>query len=361
MNQDVLTKENGALGIITLNRPKALNALTLEMIAHMHSSLNEWEQNKEIQAVLLHSSERKSYCAGGDIRWLYESGKKEDKKQLQFFRDEYRLNYRIANYGKPVIALTSGLTMGGGIGISLHAALPVASDCTVFAMPETSIGFFPDIGASYFLSRCAGAMGMYLALTGNRFDAYEAQYLGLLTYVVEQQSLDSLKQDLVTLSLENANSSTLEACIASYTKPANKPCGLEENLESINEYFSQSSLEEIFEKLAVSDSSWAQNILTVLKSKSPLSLKITFEQIQKAKKLSLGQCLEMDYILAQHFMKSDDFYEGVRAMVIDKDKNPRWKQSTLEAVSSEMVKCFFSKENVSTLNITSQPELLIEM
>ncbi len=324
MNQDVLSMENGALGIITLNRPKALNALTLEMIAHMHLSLNEWEQNKEIQAVLLHSSEKKSYCAGGDIRWLYQSGKKEDQQQLQFFRDEYRLNYRIAHYGKPVIALMSGLTMGGGIGISLHAALPVASDCTMFAMPETSIGFFPDIGASYFLSRCAGGMGMYLALTGNRFNAYDAQYLGLLTYVVEQQSLDSLKQDLVSLSMDNANQSTLEACIASYAKPASKPCDLEQNLEKINEYFSMDSLEEVFEKLAVSDNSWAQNILNILKSKSPLSLKITFEQMQKAKNLSLGQCLEMDYLLAQHFMKSEDFYEGVRAMVIDKDKNPQW-------------------------------------
>ena len=337
MDSELHCEKIGKTGNITLNRPKSLNALTLDMVLAMHQALLEWSQDEHISAVIIQPSEKKAYCAGGDIRWLYESGKHNKAQQLQFFRDEYHLNYLIAQYQKPIIPIISGITMGGGIGISLHASHPIASSCTVFSMPETAIGFFPDIGASHLLSNCPGMTGLYLALTGARFNAQDAKYLGLIREVIDPKDIDVVTKNLHQIN----NSQDIESIIDDFAMAQPVASTLQESVERIDSYFSHDRLDSIIDALKISSDPWAQTTLKQLLSKSPLSLSVTFAMMQKAKSKTLLECLEVDYCLAENFMKSDDFYEGVRAMVVDKDKNPQWKPASLDDITATMLRNFF--------------------
>lgn len=344
----------GAYGEIILNRPAALNALTLAMVSSMHQALDDWQNDASINAIIIKPSEPKAYCAGGDIRWLYESGKHHNPQQLQFFRDEYRLNYRMAHYSKPIIPIISGITMGGGIGISLHASHPVATNRAIFSMPETAIGFFPDIGASYLLSQCPGMTGMYLALSGVRFSAFEAKYLGLINEVIDENDVNKFSKQLHLVHTP----SEIEKNVCAFSMQSPERSEIEKNINRINTYFSHERLDLIFAALEDSTDAWAQATLTLLQQKSPLSLSVTFSMMQKAQSMTLAQCLEMDYQLAQSFMNSDDFYEGVRAMVVDKDKNPRWNPPSLEDITPNLVQEFFERASNISLNPTTPAELL---
>nr|HAT8714014.1 enoyl-CoA hydratase/isomerase family protein [Legionella jordanis] len=341
MMDSISFAEEGQIGLVTLNRPQALNALTLDMIQALQQQLLTWESNPNICAVVIRGEGEKAFCAGGDVRWLYEAGLSHNPQQMQFFWHEYRLNHYINRYPKPYIALMDGITMGGGVGVSLHGSYPVATERFVFAMPETSIGFFPDIGASYLLSRCPDAVGLYLGLTGNRISAEDAYALELIKAVVPSESIEKLLHELINRDLSNHPQSVIDDCIKQFAK-ANSQAPIEEQRKVIKDCFSRSSVEDIFNALNERGDDWSTTILNSLHFKAPLSLKITFAQIHKAASLNMAQCMAMDYCLVSHFMQGHDFYEGVRALLIDKDKSPRWQPSTLNQVSDAMVMEYFA-------------------
>lgn len=329
MSDDVLFTQEGQLGFITLNRPSALNALTFSMILAMQKQLSLWKIDESIQAVVLQAAPGKAFCAGGDVRSLYASDYIE---QMQFFWHEYRLNHFIHHFGKPYISLIDGMVMGGGVGISLHGSHPVGSEQFVFAMPETSIGFFPDIGASYLLARCPDSLGIYLGLTGNRLGPHAALQAKLIKSVIASEDILSLLNTLKRTDLSSNAYSAVDGCLREYmleTEPTPiKP--------EISQCFAQPTVEMIKASLQNQQEDWAS-----LSQKSPLSLKITLAQLQKVKGLSLAECLQMDYGLVSHFMQDKDFYEGVRALLVDKDRNPRWNPESLEMISKERVENYF--------------------
>lgn len=326
--ESVIFATKGHLGLITLNRPQALNALNLEMIKAIQQQLLTWQIDPSIHAVVLQSSSDKAFCAGGDVRRLYEEGRANDPQQLSFFWHEYRLNEFISRFPKPYIVLMNGITMGGGVGISLHSPLAIASERFIFAMPETAIGLFPDVGACYLLAQCPGALGMYLGLTGHRLNAGQALAAGLITYTLPANQFDAFIDALATINLSVEAHSQISAYLQSFIKPESMV-----DLAMINNYFSEASLKDCIKKLQLSDHPWAIATLKELQQKSPISLELTFIRIQQAKHQSLAECLTADYDMIRHVVRGHDFYEGIRAMLIDKDKTPRWQPAILEAVS----------------------------
>ncbi|RUQ81606.1 enoyl-CoA hydratase/isomerase family protein [Legionella septentrionalis] len=340
MSDEIIFTREKHLGLITLNRPAALNALTLPMILAMQEQLQAWEEDKNIAAVAIRASEGKAFCAGGDVRWLYETGKRRDPQQMQFFWHEYRLNHFIHHFKKPYIALLDGVTMGGGVGISLHGSHPVATERFIFAMPETTIGFFPDVGASYLLARCPGQLGIYLGLTGNRLQTLDAYALGLIRYSVSSAQIGNILDELIAADLSYDASCKVNSCLQKYA--VSKPDVSIKPLESfVNSVFQYETVEHIFTALAKQEDEWYVDTLNVLQQKAPLSLKVTLTQIRQAKRLDLAACLQVDYALVHHFMRDHDFYEGVRALLVDKDKSPRWNPATLSDVSELKVQQYF--------------------
>ncbi|KTC89749.1 enoyl-CoA hydratase/isomerase family protein [Fluoribacter dumoffii] len=344
MTDEVLFNQEGSLGVITLNRPKALNALTLNMILNMQRQLSLWKEDESIHAVLVRAVPGNAFCAGGDIRSLYFSGQVNDSEQMQFFWHEYRLNHFIHHLGKPYISLIDGIVMGGGVGISLHGSHPIASERFVFAMPETGIGFFPDIGASHLLTQCPGYLGIYLGLTGNRLGSHDAVKAGLVKKVIASEQMPALYDALISEDLSTDASERVNHCLQHFSfAPATDEISQIKPL--IDVCFSHPSIEMIRESLQSANTVWAEAVDNTLAQKSPLSLKVTLAQLQKAKGLSLAQCLQMDYNIVSHFMHGHDFYEGVRALLIDKDKNPQWRPTRLDLVSEEMVDEYFERSH----------------
>ncbi|HAT8178713.1 TPA: enoyl-CoA hydratase/isomerase family protein [Legionella pneumophila] len=344
MTEEVLFSQEGQLGFITLNRPKALNALTLSMIMALQKQLSIWKEDNSIKAVVVQAVPGNAFCAGGDIRWLYNAGRSKESEQMQFFWHEYRLNHFIHHLGKPYISLLDGITMGGGVGISLHGSHPVASERFVFAMPETGIGFFPDIGASYLLNRCPGFLGIYLGLTGNKLGPHDARKAGLVKQIVFAEQMQSMIDALKKEDLSEDAFNRVDHCISSFASDAITAEGSQIK-PLIDVCFSKPTVELIRESLQSAEGVWALGVDNTLLQKSPLSLKITLAQIQKAKGLSLAECLKMDFDLASHFMKGSDFYEGVRSLLINKDKNPQWKPPSLELVTDAMVVSYFESSS----------------
>ena len=343
MNQHVLFEKIGSLGLITLNRPDALNALTLEMILAIQSQLVQWQEDLEIHAVIVQAAGEKAFCAGGDIRWLYEKGLEQSPQQMEFFWHEYRLNHFISEFSKPFIALMDGITMGGGVGLAMHGNYPIATERFSFAMPETSIGFFPDVGASHLLSACSGHVGTYLALTGDRLNAQQAYHCGLVHTTIPSSSISDLIETLIQSDLSQETDEKVQACLQQYE---NKNVLGETALpfEDIANIFSHENMVDIFNALHRSDKDWQQSVLKRLVKKSPTSLCVTLEQMNKAQNQSLADCLQMDFKLVGSFMESHDFYEGVRALIIDKDKRPNWEPDAIEHIKPEMVSGFFSSD-----------------
>lgn len=342
-----LTGKAGDIGLITLNRPRALNALTYEMIAALSKQLKAWEITRHIKAVIIRSSNTKAFCAGGDIRQIYEAGLRNKNQAVAFFKLEYQLNYLIARYAKPYIALLNGITMGGGAGISLHGTLRLASPNLIWAMPETGIGFFPDVGASYFLSRCPGAIGMYLGLTGAKITAADAIMSRLIDEIVAEHRFEQLIQAIADdAQLRPKN---IAEIAAPFKTPAHSHLTL--NFDSIIKHFSKTSVSEILNSLQQDHSAFAQQTYTTLISRSPLSLRVTFETIQRGKQLDLAACLAMEYQVMQQFLLTADLYEGIRAAVIDKDLSPRWQPKQLAEVSDAQVAAFFTQKDKLQLEI----------
>lgn len=349
MTQDILFSQEGQLGMVCLNRAGALNALTLPMIMALQKQLSSWKEDDAIKAVVIRAVPGAAFCAGGDVRRLYDLGRAGlHEEQMQFFMLEYRLNHFIHHLGKPYVALMDGITMGGGVGISLHGSHPVASERFAFAMPETSIGFFPDIGSSHFLTQCKGALGIYLGLTGSRLGAQDALRAGLVKQIVSSEHMQALLDALLLEDLSEDAHQRVTSCINRYAAAhdTNEPSQIHRQIDSC---FSLSTVAQIFDALTEIKDSWAEGLLKTLGHKSPFSLKLTLAQLQKAKGLSLLECLKMDYALVQHFMQGSDFYEGVRALLIDKDKNPKWNPASLDAVEDKKIIAYFEENSAEPL------------
>ncbi|KAJ8980748.1 hypothetical protein NQ317_013753 [Molorchus minor] len=340
---DVIIQNVGDKGILILNRPKALNALNLSMVKKIYPILKNWETEKTL--VIVKGSGDKAFCAGGDVRAVVVSGLKGDKKLGQeFFRNEYMTNGLIGSYKIPYIAFTDGIVMGGGVGISIHGQYRIATERTLFAMPETQIGLFPDVGGSYFLPRLSGRLGWYLALTGHRLKGADVVKAGIATHYCETNKLKDLELSLLNCS----NDQDVKTVLGKY-EVDNAEFSLSPLLDKINECFSATTVEEVLTKLERDGSKWADETRSVLLNMSPTSLKVTFRELELGKQLSLPECLQMEYRLAVNCLENKDFYEGVRALLIDKDQKPKWDPPSLSQVSAELVESHFSKIKIISL------------
>ncbi|KAJ3592614.1 hypothetical protein NHX12_007741 [Muraenolepis orangiensis] len=299
---EVLLEKVGHAGVITLNRPKALNALNLSMIRLLYPQLKDWETDEHTDIVIIKGAGGKAFCAGGDIRAITDAGRLGDPLAEDFFREEYVLNHTIGTYKKPYIALIDGITMGGGVGLSVHSRFRVATEKTVFAMPETAIGLFPDVGGGHFLPRLQGKLGLFLALTGFRLKGRDVQRAGVASHFVESQKVSALEQELVGLRSPSTEdiSKLLESYQTQSSLDAEKPFVLQSHLQDINRLFSAGSVEDILHNLNADGSAFAQKQAETLARMSPMSLKISFRQLEAGAAMSLQD-------------RGYDFYEGVRA------------------------------------------------
>lgn len=331
--------KSGALGVITLNRPKALNALTHAMIQSISHYLDTWVTDNDIKAVLIQSHSERAFCAGGDISYVYRA-KQKGLVVDDLFYDEYQLNQKIHEYPKPYIAFLNGVAMGGGVGISIHGSHRVGTENLLFAMPETGIGFFPDVGGSYFLSRCKQQLGIYLGLTGVRLKIADTMGVGLVDYYIPSDALEHVKKAILQTSLDFGVKEVVSDILQSHAIQS-PDSHLLTYADIIEEIFSSIEVEVIFENLLRRSDLFSQETLNVLKTKSPTSLKVTRKQMQLGINKSIDECMKMEYQLAKHFLQSHDFFEGIRAVIIDKDQSPQWRPDTLEAVSDRRMDGFF--------------------
>jgi enoyl-CoA hydratase len=331
---EVLFEQRGAVGLITLNRPNTLNALTEAMCVSIDAQLVRWRDDDAIKAVVIRGAGERAFCAGGDIRALYEAAVGGAANLADFYRREYRMNARIKHYPKPYIALLHGIVMGGGVGVSLHGSHRVADASAVFAMPETGIGLFPDVGGSWFLPRLPGEIGMYLALTGSRLKTPDMLYSGIATHSVPAPHWEMLIDRL-------AEGDAPEAALAGLTNEAGPP-GLAEFLEAIDRCFAHGSVEAVLAALDEDDSAWGPLAATTIRMRSPTSLRITFRELREGRSLSFDDCLRMEFRMVARVMAGHDFFEGVRAIIIDKDNEPTWRPETLPEVADSDVDAYFA-------------------
>jgi enoyl-CoA hydratase len=336
MTDEVLTRIEGAVGRITLNRPAALGALTTAMVEAMTQALLDWRGDAEVDAVLIDHAGERGFCAGGDIRFLRRSASQGGAAARDFFFREYRLNHLLMVYDKPVIAIMDGVTMGGGVGVALPARFRIATERTRLAMPETGIGLFPDVGAGWHLARLPGQSGLWMALTGARLGPADCLALGLATHVVESHKLEVLKAHILTTP--NSLEAGLEPFLAD---PGPAPTAGRHT--DIDRLFGGVSVEAIMADLAADGSDFALAQLAALKTKSPTTMKVALRQIAEgALMASFADELVSEMRIAARMVMSADFAEGVRAVIVDKDNAPRWDPSTPEGVSDAMLDAIFA-------------------
>ncbi|KAJ0399672.1 hypothetical protein P43SY_000045 [Pythium insidiosum] len=386
---DIVYGQDTGLRTVEFNRPQVLNALTLPMVHHLTKRLHKIEANENVNAVIFSGAGDKAFCAGGDIRSLYDNGKDPATRHaaLDFFRHEYRLNYFLATTEMPVISFLNGVTMGGGVGLSMHGKFVVATEKTLFAMPETAIGFFPDVGASYLLPRLGRkvvegenyeadvpksraitgqGLGTYLALTGERVKGKEVIGFGLATHYLPTDEYDTLVHHLTGLEFpadmpQDVRDEMIHEAIAELeTDEANQEVD-PEYLQTVESIFGaqndDDSVEGIFDRLKKHDSDWSKKTLATLQTMSPLSLKVTLEQMRQGAVKNCAECFQMEYRVATRMMENPDFFEGVRAVIVDKDKSPKWRHKDVTQVSKDDVKRFFEplpEDNELVLYSSSQ-------
>lgn len=336
--EEIITEQRGACGVITLNRPGALNALSLRMVTGIADILEVWRDNPAVERILMKGHGERAFCAGGDVKAAYAAGQKYKNGEISragmvhFFRMEYGLNRTLFHYPKPIISLMHGITMGGGYGLAGNGRYQVACENTVFAMPETAIGFFTDVGSVYHMQRCPGALGRYLALTGERLKAGDIFLARLATHCVPFERW----ADLETAVLEEGEVA-LKAFHAEPDASAfQAQCAF---IDSVFDF--ENSAEDIFEALQTRTDDWAVNTLKTLHSRSPTSIQVCDLHFQKARGSDFDPVIERDFTLVQNFMEGSDFYEGVRALLIDKDHVPAWEAKTLRDVSSARIETLF--------------------
>ena len=341
-SNEILFRNEGGIGHITLNRPQALNALTQEMCVSMLGALRAWADDSTVRLCGIDAVPGRAFCAGGDIRAICEMGRRRDGSAAAFFTTEYRLNAAIRHFPKPYIALIDGIAMGGGVGVSIHGSHRVVSEKVIFAMPETAIGLFPDVGTTYVLSRLPGEIGMYLALTGGRILAADMIYAGLATHFVPSARIGDIAPRLI-------QGDAPDALLAGLTSDPG-PSALGKHRGSIDRAFAAPSVEAILEALA-NEGEWGRETAALLGTRSPTSLKLTFRQMHLAKTLDFDSCLRAEYRLMTQLLENHDLYEGVRAALIDKDQHPHWQPASLTAVKDDDVSRYFELRNVTELSL----------
>jgi len=347
-NKDILFEKIDRCGLITLNRVKALNALSYDMIAALTPQYVAWDQDLDIYSIVMRSSDPRGFSAGGDIRAIYDCWKRgEIDTILRLYGTEYQHNWALEKFTKPNIALIDGVVMGGGVGICLYGTHRVVGANLKLAMPEVGIGFFPDVGASYFLPRMPGQCGMYLALTGRAIGQADALYLGCATHCIGADKFDAITQAL-------CEAQTVDELL----NPMHEDPGeseLQQIQPMLDRIFSADSLEAIVEGLLSETgemADWCRACADEIAKKSPISLKVAFRQVREGAQMDLEQALRLDYRIARRFMTQDQLFEGIRAAIIDKDQTPHWAPEAIEDVSAEMVDAYFAPLEDGELDLT---------
>ena len=336
MTSDVLTRREGCAGFLSLNRPKALHALTLEMCHAMSAALIEWRGDPEVHAIIIDHAEGRGFCAGGDIAYLRNSALNDGGVSgRKFFHDEYQLNHLLFTYPKPVVAFMDGITMGGGVGISQPAKFRVATENTRFAMPETGIGLFPDVGGGWYLSRLSGRVGQFLALTGARMDGAECHWTGLATHYLPSEALAEAKERIAHGHEPGGVLSALGV-----SPPHAR---IEVSAAAIARHFASERFEDILASLESDDSDWAAKELATLRTKSPQTCKVALRQLADGLSCpDFAANMVMEYRIASRVLTLPDFAEGVRAVIVDKDNAPKWDPATPEAVTDALIDSIFA-------------------
>jgi enoyl-CoA hydratase len=337
LSDEVNIHTHGRIGHISLNRPKALHALTLDMCHAMSAALADWAGNDAIEAVILDHAEGRGFCAGGDINLLRHSALNDDGASGRaFFHDEYQLNHQMFEYAKPIVAFMDGITMGGGVGIALPCKYRVATENTRFAMPESGIGLFPDVGGGWHLARLGGRLGQFLALTGARLDGAECHFAGIATHYLPADKLAEAKARIA----ENPDRIGGILSELSVTPPKAR---VEENCDRINKHFASDRYEDILASLEADDSEWAAKELATLSTKSPQTCKVALRQLADSATLdNFADNMRMEYRIASRVLTRPDFAEGVRAVIVDKTHDPKWNPATAEEVSEELIDSIFA-------------------
>ena len=350
-DDEILLGREGGLATLVINRPKALNALTLDNYRRFAPALRSWAADPSVHAVIVRGAGERAFCAGGDVRAVYEAGRGisgDPDLPAVFFREEYELIRCIHRFPKPYIAVIDGITLGGGAGISVNGAYRVATERTLFAMPETAIGLVPDVGATRFLNRCPGHVGCYLGLTGARLRAADALHCGFATNLTPHDRVAELVEALGRTAWEPGKErDQVEELLARFAADPG-PASLTALQPAIDRCFAGGSVEEILDSLGAEAAAsgeyagWAEETRASLLTKSPTSLKITLRQLAVGRDYGIEAALALEYRLTQHMMAAHDFYEGVRAMLIDKDQAPRWQPATLAEVDDKMIDAYFA-------------------
>ena len=343
---EVLAEVRNHIGHLTLNRPAGLNAITLDMVRNLQRHLDAWALDPHIHAVVLRGAGEKAFCAGGDIRSLYDSFKNGDTLHEDFFVEEYALDLTLHHYRKPVLALMDGFVLGGGMGLVQGADLRVVTERSRLAMPEVAIGYFPDVGGSYFLSRIPGEIGIYLGVSGVQIRAADALYCGLADWYLESARLGQLDELLDHLEWHETPLKDLQGALAKIAAQQLPDAPLIALRPAIDHFFALpdvASMVEQMREVTVADShEWAKSTADLLESRSPLAMGVTLEMLRRGRKLSLEQCFALELHLDRQWFDRGDLIEGVRALLIDKDKQTRWNPPTLQALHAEHVESFFS-------------------
>jgi enoyl-CoA hydratase len=347
---DILFERRGAAGLVTLNRPKALNAVTHGMVRALRAQLDTWADDDAVTRVVIVGAGERAFSAGGDIRAIYDLAKaSRHDDALQFWRDEYPLNAVIKNYSKPYVALIDGIVMGGGVGVSVHGSHRVAGDRFQFAMPEVGIGFFPDVGATWFLPRMPGELGTYCALTGERFGSGDGCGAGLATHRIPSARFAALLEGL-------SGTVSVDAVLAAFAEPDDDGAILRRR-EAIDRLFTGERVEDILAALdreaafGRTDADWAGKTAATIRGKSPLSLKLALAQVRRGKAWDFATCMRAEFRIVSRVIHGHDFYEGVRAVIVDKDNKPRWQPSTLAEVSEAEVERHFAPLETGDLEL----------
>ncbi|OLO29001.1 hypothetical protein BTR23_16635 [Alkalihalophilus pseudofirmus] len=350
-DSSVLFEVENNVGWIRLNRPNVINSLNAEMVDLLSRQFLEWKDDPTVSLVCVSGEGTKGLCAGGDMRALYDL---RDSNVLslarEFFSKEYSMDIMIHGYPKPVLVNMNGIVMGGGVGISVGASHRIVTEKTKWAMPEMNIGFYPDVGASYFLNQMPGYTGRYLALTSGIIKAADVLYAGAADIYLNSEDWESLTSDIASTDWSTTLvEEKLTTILHKYNQPIDvEHSSLANNQEKINQHFSHNTMEEIVASLETevkNGDEWAKETLDILLSKSPTSLKVTLRQLQQGENQSIVDCFKMEFILGMNFMSLPDFYEGVRAVLVDKDRSPKWNPSRFEDVTEEDVLKFFKWEN----------------
>ncbi len=328
----VLTRREGRAGFILLNRPRVLNALDHSMIHGIAAALDEWRDDPSVHAVVIEGAGGRAFCAGGDIRAVRDMALAERHDDIAaFFAEEYEVNQAIACYPKPFIALVDGICMGGGIGVSVHGTVRVVSEAAMFAMPETGIALFPDIGATFILPRLRGHIGMYMALTGVRLLGPDATYAGLATHFTDRETIAALPAGLAAHGV---------SALAAIQRPFDAQIAAQ--MDAIDRCFGADSVAAIITNLSAEQTDWSRDTLATLRSMSPSAVLWTFKIVRAGAGRTLPQCLAAELALTRHATAHPDFAEGVRAMVVDKDRKPRWSAPSIEAVDPAAIDAMFA-------------------